>query len=110
MRLKLTDMIISRALKLLENSSWRTMQHLKADGEVKERGYFPLHEDVAKDDLLKAWDEQWIPSHEQFLLFRQYLGAKVALFYVYLCHHTTWTAPLALVGLEVWAAVRVAAV
>ena len=97
-RLKLTDMIISRALK---KSSFQTMQHLKADGQVKERGYFPLHEDAAKEKLLKAWDEQWIPSHEQFLLFRRYLGAKVALFYVYLCHHTTWTAPLALVGLAI---------
>ncbi len=97
-RLKLTDMIISRALHEADGS---TMQHLKKAEAVKERGYFPLHEEKYRDLLKKEWNKPWQPSNKPFLLFRQYFGAKVGLFYVYLCHHTTWTAPLALVGLAI---------
>ena len=121
-RLKLTDMIISRALheeaerererKQTHSEKYgvrdvSTIQHLKKhealeEGAVKERGYFPLHEQKKYRDLLKKeWDTPWQPSNKPFLLFRQYFGAKVGLFYVYLCHHTTWTAPLALVGLAI---------
>merc|ERR1712196_325613 len=75
------------------------MSQLIEAGDVL--NYFPLHHPMVGKQLEKEWCRHQFPSSQPFDLFREYFGAKVGLFYVYLCHHTTWTGYLAIVGLGV---------
>jgi len=72
--------------------------------ELKKQGtiinYFALHDESLQDTVYKNWVSRstwpWaLPSN----LIRAYFGEKVALFFVFTAHYTTWLLPLALVGL-----------
>ena len=63
--------------------------------------YFPLHDPVAAKALEAAYCKTQLPSSQPNDMLRDYFGEKVALFFVFLCHYTTWCAYLAIVGLGV---------
>jgi Ca2+-binding EF-hand superfamily protein len=75
-------------LKLLE---------LKNQGKII--NYFALHDESLRETVYKNWvlRSTWpwaLPSN----LIRAYFGEKVALFFAFTAHYTTWLLPLAIVG------------
>ena len=63
--------------------------------------YFPLHDPKEAKALEKAYCAWQWPVNQPNDLFKDYFGEKVGLFYVFLCHYTTWCAYLGLAGLLV---------
>jgi hypothetical protein len=63
--------------------------------------FFPLHDPKAAKILEKAYCAHQLPSSQPNDMFKDYFGEKVALFYVFLCHYTTWCAYLAVAGFGV---------
>ena len=63
--------------------------------------YFPLHDPKEAKALEKAYCAWQWPVNQPNDLFKDYFGEKVGLFYVFLCHYTTWCAYLGVAGLLV---------
>ena len=96
-RLKLINMIIEMPVE--KAGCGIDMGKYEVEGQIIR--YFPLHHPEMGKALEKAWCAYQFPSSQPTDQFREYFGAKVGLFYVYLCHHTTWTGYLALLCIGV---------
>lgn len=67
-------------------------------------GYFPLHNAQVVDDLERRWLSWKVRPWEQPLDdIKEYFGEKVALYFAFTGHYTTWLLPLAIAGLVVTA-------
>jgi len=65
-------------------------------GEIK--AYFPLHEDLAKQELQDS-QMQWFLMGEDFATkFRDYFGDKVCYYFLWMSFYMKWLAPLAVIG------------
>ena len=61
--------------------------------------YLPLHDPAAAKRLERAYVRAQLPGSQPNDLLKDYFGEKLALFYVFLCHYTSWCGWLALAGL-----------
>ncbi len=72
------------------------------DEESSVLAYFPLHDEVAREELKKHWLNWKIQPWEQPIdEVKEYLGEKVALYFEFLGHYTTWLRWLMFAGLLV---------
>lgn len=65
--------------------------------------FFPLHDAVELRDVEEHWLRMWQwPWRQHVDEVRDYFGEKIALFFVFLGHYTTWLLPAGIVGLCAW--------
>lgn len=61
--------------------------------------YFPLHDDPTRDQLQKIWLNWKVKPWEQPIdEVKEYLGEKVALYFEFVGHYTTWLLSLSIAG------------
>lgn len=64
--------------------------------------YYPLHDELARDQLNKIWLNLRVKPWEQPIdEVKEYLGEKVALYFEFVGHYTTWLRSLMIAGLLV---------
>jgi len=65
-------------------------------------GNFPLHDSVERRKLQKVWMSPLArPNSQPFVEIKNYFGEKVALYFVWLGHYTTWLVSAALFGVVI---------
>lgn len=82
------------------------LRKMKTDDADPERcsviAYFPLHNRALADDLEQRWLTWKVRPWEQPLDdIKEYFGEKVALYFCFTGHYTTWLLPLSIAGLLV---------
>ena len=100
----LLDMIISES----EGCCALNLRKLVKDGDGADPmtnsivAYFPLHNYEARDELARVWFNWRVKPWEQPLDdVKEYLGEKVALYFEFTAHYTTWLLPLSIGGILV---------
>jgi hypothetical protein len=64
--------------------------------------YFPLHDHDRREELARVWlNWKVYPWQQPIDDVKDYLGEKVALYFQFVAHYTTWLLPLAVVGILV---------
>ena len=95
-RLKLTASVIDAKLHH-GGCHIDTHMHL-ARGAIL--GFYPLHSNHEKRALQARWTVRWsLPNQQPFGSIKDYFGEKVALYFAWLGHYTTWLIFAALAGL-----------
>lgn len=74
------------------------LNELQTTGSIL--GYFIPHHEPAKAELFQNWTLRWFkpPMKQPFEAIRRYFGVKIALYFVYLGHYTTWLVLPAICG------------
>lgn len=64
--------------------------------------YYPLHDYDRREELIRTWlNWRVLPWEQPIDDVKDYLGEKVALYFEFTAHYTTWLLPLAIAGLLV---------
>eukprot|EP01039_Chlorochromonas_danica_P003205 gene3205-3510_t len=80
--------------KLLDDSSEGHTDHIIA--------YYPLHDYERREELIRVWLNWKVNPWEQPIdEVKDYLGEKVALYFEFTAHYTTWLLPLSVAGVLV---------
>lgn len=59
--------------------------------------FFPLHDPSSRDDLARVWFGWRVNPWQQPLDdIKEYLGEKIALYFAFTGHYTTWLVPLSI--------------
>ena len=78
------------------------MRRMAKDGSSSVISYYPLHNLEQRAELERAWFNWRVHPWEQPIDdVKEYLGEKVALYFEFTGHYTTWLAPLAVSGIVV---------
>jgi hypothetical protein len=78
------------------------LRKLAKDGSGTIISFFPLHEPHARDELSRNWLNLWVKPWEQPIDdVKEYMGEKIALYFEFTGHYTTWLLPLAIGGILV---------
>ncbi len=79
------------------------LRKLAKDGSDSIISFFPLHADkAARDELYRNWGGWRVQPREQPIDdVKEYFGEKVAMYFEFTGHYTTWLLPLAIAGIVV---------
>lgn len=78
------------------------LRKLAKDGSGSILCFFPLHDTAARDELARNWFGWRVKPWEQPIDdVKEYLGEKVALYFEFTGHYTTWLLPLSIGGILV---------
>ena len=67
--------------------------------EARILGFYPLHDELEKRALQSRWTVRWSwPNAQPFDAIKDYFGEKVALYFAWLGHYTTWLISAAAAG------------
>eukprot|EP01031_Cornospumella_fuschlensis_P028338 gene28338-34214_t len=76
------------------------LRTMATDGRIM--SFFPLHDYDKRDELMRVWLNWKVQPWEQPLdEVKDYLGEKVALYFEFTAHYTTWLLPLSIGGVIV---------
>ena len=92
LRIKLiTDIIVNDE----EDCCSLNLRKIVADGSRSIQAYFPLHDLEGREDLARSWFGFRVNPWEQPLDdIKEYLGEKIALYFTFTGHYTTWLVSL----------------
>ncbi|KDO32133.1 hypothetical protein SPRG_03350 [Saprolegnia parasitica CBS 223.65] len=91
-RITLLESIITDS----ETGAGLNLERLVLSGAIK--GHFPLHDEHAKRELWARWKWSLLQPIGDI---RSYFGVKIALYFAYLGHYTTWLTLSSVAGLSV---------
>lgn len=64
--------------------------------------FFPLHDTASRDDLARVWFGWRVNPWQQPLDdVKEYLGEKIALYFAFTGHYTTWLVPLSVASVVI---------
>ncbi|CAM9486276.1 unnamed protein product [Ascophyllum nodosum] len=93
-RIKLTRRIIESSHA---NGCGMNVSTLMANEALK--GFFPFHDEDRRTSLFERWIKVYsLPRAQPLSEIKDYLGEKIALYFAFLGHYTTWLGPLSIVG------------
>jgi len=78
-----------------------TLHLLVEDGSLL--AFFPLHSPEERDYLKSIWvgDRYQLPWDQPLESIRDYFGEKIALYFCFLGHYTSWLLPISIAGMAV---------
>lgn len=92
-----TKLILSIIQSTKNNGCHLNIRKLIADGSVL--ACFPLHDDKKRRQLQSNWFGWFVhPWSQPIDYVKDYFGEKIALYFEFVGHYTTWLLPLSLLG------------